>query len=130
MPLPVPEPQINVAYDFARNMILRANQAEETLKREYETIFQTLWGVCEPGNGSIHTRSFLQSAFDEFERATAIKLLQMGSQFIATWGNVLRKEYHQPAWSFEIQSGGRIVIGELLPVWRVVEQTPDPEAIS
>ena len=56
MPLPVPEIPENRAADFARNIVLRFNQAEENVGREYIATYEQTWGVSELGKGSIHTQ--------------------------------------------------------------------------
>jgi len=118
MPLPVPEIPENRAAQYAANIILRANQAEENVGREYIATYQHTWGVSQLGGGSIHTQQQMQDIIDAMPPTTVALLLGMGRQFVSTYGTLLPVEYHKAAWAFEVGANNRVVIGELLPVWQ------------
>jgi len=128
MSLPVPDAPDNSAIEFARNIILRVNQATENVGREYIASYQTTWGVTEPGSGSRFTQQFMQSIVDSMPQNTALLLLQMGARFVTTYGNGIPEYFRSPAWKYSIV-GGNIVIGELLPIWRIAPPPP-PEEVT
>ena len=128
MPLPVPETPVDRAAEFAKNIVIRANQAEENVGREYIATYQHTWGVSQPGGGSIHTQQQMQDIVNAMPQATALLLLQMGQRFVATYGGGLPEEYRQPAWAYTIHNQNTIVIGDLLPVWQLAP-TPQAEAV-
>ena len=118
MPLPVPEIPENRAAEYAANIIIRANQAEENVIAEFIAAYRQTWGVDKLGGGSIHTRQQMQDIIDAIPRTTLLLLLGMGRQFVATYGMDLPVEYHTAAWSYEIRPHTTIFIGELRPVWQ------------
>lgn len=120
MPLPVPEVPENRAADFARNIVLRFNQAEENVGREYIATYEQTWGVSELGKGSVHTQQQMQDIVNAMPQSTALLLLQSGQRFVQTYGDGLPTQYRQPAWAYTLHNSNTIVIGELLPVWQVV----------
>ena len=120
MALPVPDAPDNSAIEFARNIILRANQATENVGREYIASYQSTWGVTEPGKGSQFSQQFMQDIVNAMPQSTALLLLQSGQRFVQTYGDGLPTQYRQPAWAYTLHNGNTIVIGELLPVWQVV----------
>lgn len=129
MPLPLPDVPQNRAADFARNIILRYNQAEENVAREYIATFEQTWGVFELGKGSIHTQQQMQDIVNAMPQVTAIALLQSGKKFVETYGIGLPTHYQQPAWTYSMHNGNTIVIGELLPYWQAPVEPPQSEAI-
>ena len=120
MPLPLPEVPENRAVEFARNVVLRYNQAEEAVGREYIATFEQAWGVAELGKGSIHTQQQMQDIINAMPQTTAIALLQSGRKFVENYGIALPEHYRQPAWDFTLHNGNTIVIGNLRPEWQVV----------
>jgi len=118
MPLPVLTIPENRAAQFAANIVIRVNQAEENVGREYIATYQHTWGVSQLGGGSIHTQQQMQDIIDAMPPTTVALLLGMGRQFVSTYGTLLPVEYQQAAWAYEVGADSRIVIGELLPVWQ------------
>jgi len=118
MPLPVPAIPKNRAAEYAENIIIRANQAEENVINEFIAAYQHTWGVNQLGGGSIHTCQQMQDIIDAMPPTTVLLLLGMGRQFVSTYGTVLPVEYQKAAWSYEMGQDDRIVIGELLPLWQ------------
>ncbi|MFN9291326.1 MAG: hypothetical protein ACK6EB_24910, partial [Planctomyces sp.] len=110
----------NRAADFARNIVLRFNQAEENVGREYIATYEQTWGVSELGKGSIHTQQQMQDIVNAMPQSTALLLLQSGQRFVQTYGDGLPTQYRQPAWAYTLHNSNTIVIGELLPLWQVV----------
>ena len=118
MPLPVPEIPENRAADFARNIVLRFNQAEENVGREYIATYEQTWGVTELGKGSIHTQQQMQDIVNAMPQSTALLLLQMGERFVATYGDGLPEHFRSPAWNYTIVNN-TIIIGTLKAVWEL-----------
>ena len=129
MPLPVPEIPENRAAEFARNIVMRFNQAEQNVGREYIATYEQTWGVSELGKGSIHTQQQMQDIINNMPQRTALLLLQSGQRFVQTYGDGLSEQYRRPAWEYSIVSGV-VVVGELLPVWRFVPPPPAPEEMT
>ena len=118
MALPVPDAPDNSAIEFARNIILRANQATENVGREYIASYQSTWGVSEPGKGSQFTQQFMQDIVNAMPQSTALLLLQMGERFVATYGDGLPEHFRSPAWNYSIVNN-TIIIGTLKAVWEL-----------
>ena len=126
MPLDIPEATVDRAVEFAKNIVRRANQAEENIRREYIATFEHTWGIDRIGGGSKHTQLQMQEIIQALSPQIALQLLQMGQRFVKTYGNELPEQYRRPAWEYAIVDGS-IVIGELLPVWRFVPPPPPVE---
>ena len=74
MPLPLPEVPENRAVEFARNVVLRYNQAEEAVGREYIATYEQAWGVSELGKGSMHTQQQMQDIIKLLPSFVALRL--------------------------------------------------------
>jgi hypothetical protein len=142
MPFEVPSASFD-AHDHARNKVLRANQLEEEILRQFMSSYEDFWGVSgryetihvdgQPvttfvGSGSRYSVEEMQAVLGILG-ATAISIMTAAAglvQFIeAAYPGVLDDRYKVAAFEYTIGQSG-ITLTKLADAWSVplVESEP------
>lgn len=139
MPFEVPTEAFN-SNEHARNKLIRANQLEHVILRQFVAAYEDFWGVSGSdqttevdgeqgtafvGAGSVYTVAEMQSILDAMPQSTAIDVMTDAAQLVGfidlAYPGVLADRYKTAAFTYTIGQSGITLTG-LQSAWAPPEE--------